>query len=529
MPAQTKEMWPGIKLITLSNVGIRLTKARKTPSDKVSIIMKSISNTDNSIVYSFPGKVRFFYGFGSIADGGINIIFGVYLLFYFTQVRGLSGTLAGLAIFIALLVDAITDPIMGSISDNCQSRWGRRHPFIYASILPFGACFYLLFNSPQGLSQNQLFVWMVAFMVGVRVSYTFYAIPSSALAAELTDDFDERTRIVSWRILFGWFGSVVLTQIALRYYLVPSVEFSDGRFNESAYGELALVSALAMMLAVFVCAAGTHSQIPRLKQAPAKTRFSLKRVISELKGPFSNRSFIALVFAALFTSAGVGYSTALTFYLETYFWELSTLELAQFVYPVGLATLLGFTATSPLVERFDKKQLAIVTAVIYLIVAPLPLYLRMLGLMPENGDPWLLPILMCAVFVSCLLVVSNSIIFGSMFVDVIDENELFTGLRQEGVFNSALAFVFKSVSGVGGFMAGFVLDLVAFPKDLAPGEVPPETLVKLALSVGLGATVLTILSVIFLTKYTITRVRYHEILAVLAERRFSVSNAKGCF
>ena len=118
MPAQTKEMWPGIKLITLSNVGIRLTKARKTPSDKVSIIMKSISNTDNSIVYSFPGKVRFFYGFGSIADGGINIIFGVYLLFYFTQVRGLSGTLAGLAIFIALLVDAITDPIMGSISDN---------------------------------------------------------------------------------------------------------------------------------------------------------------------------------------------------------------------------------------------------------------------------------------------------------------------------------------------------------------------------------------------------------------------------
>lgn len=488
--------------------------------------MTSSINSKTSNKSSFPGRVKFFYGFGSIADGGINIVFGVYLLFYFTQVRGLSGTLAGLAIFIALLVDAVTDPLMGSISDNWHSRLGRRHPFIYASILPFGACFYLLFNSPAGLSQTELFVWMVTFMVGVRVFYTFYAIPSAALAAELTDDFDERTRIISWRILFGWLGSIALAQIALRHYLAPSAEFSDGRFNESAYGELALVAALTMMIAVFVCAAGTHSQIPRLKSAPAKTRFSLKRFFGELKGPLSNRSFIALVFAALFTSAGVGYSTALTFYLETYFWELSTLELAQFVYPVGLAMLTGFTVTSPLVERFDKKRLAILTAVLYLIIAPLPLYFRMLGLLPENGDPWLLPILMCAVFFSSLLIVSNNIIFGSMFVDVIDENEMFTGLRQEGVFNSAIAFVFKSVSGVGGFMAGVVLDAVAFPKDMIPGEVVPETLIKLALSVGVGVTTLTILSVMFLTKYTITRARYNEILAKLTDRRLSLLNSK---
>lgn len=466
-----------------------------------------------------PIFVKLSYGFGSIADGGINIILGVYLLFYFTQVQGLSGTLAGTAILIALIIDGITDPIVGSISDNYHSRWGRRHPFMYASIAPLGVCFYLLFNSPAGLSQFQLFVWMLIFMVGARVCFTFYIIPSNALAAELTDDFDERTRVVSWRLLFAWIGGVALTQLALRYFFSPTPEYADGRFNAAAYGDLGLMSALSMMVAIFVCSVGTHGMIPGLKQPPMKTQLSIKRFLGELKGPLSNRSFVMMVFSSLFSAAAVGYVGALTFYVETYFWELSTYQLAQFVYPLGLATLTGFLITSPLVARFDKKRVAIINMAIYTLIAPIPLYLRLMGLMPENGDPLLLPLLMCAVYFSSVLVVSNGIITGSMFVDIIDENELNTGLRQEGVFNSAIAFVMKAVSGIGGFISGLVLDLISFPQGGAPGDVDPETLSKLALTIGIGATILLILSLLCLARYDITRKRYEEIVSALAERK----------
>ena len=78
---------------------------------------------------------RILYGAGSVADGVKNTTFNTFLLFFYTQVAGLSGSMAGAAIFIALLVDAVTDPLLGSISDNFRSRWGRRHPFIYASAM----------------------------------------------------------------------------------------------------------------------------------------------------------------------------------------------------------------------------------------------------------------------------------------------------------------------------------------------------------------------------------------------------------
>ena len=93
------------------------------------------------------------YGFGSVAEGVKNTAFSVFLLFYFSQVLGLPGTMAGGAIFLALCVDAVTDPLIGSISDNFTSKIGRRHPFMYAAAIPMPLCFYWLFNPPAGLEQ----------------------------------------------------------------------------------------------------------------------------------------------------------------------------------------------------------------------------------------------------------------------------------------------------------------------------------------------------------------------------------------
>lgn len=90
---------------------------------------------------SLPTK--FSYGIGAAAAGTKNVVFNTFLLFYYNQVLGLPGTLSGLAIFGALCIDAITDPVMGSISDNCHSRWGRRHPFMYGSAVPMAVCFFL--------------------------------------------------------------------------------------------------------------------------------------------------------------------------------------------------------------------------------------------------------------------------------------------------------------------------------------------------------------------------------------------------
>ena len=146
------------------------------------------------------------FGFGAIASGVKNHVFGGWVLVYYNQVLGLDPALAGLALALALVVDAITDPLVGVWSDRVRTRWGRRHPFMYAGIVPFAVSFYLLLQPPADLSQNSLFVRLLCLTVAVRVSMTLYEIPRAALGPELTKDYDQRTQLVGWSTSYGWFG-----------------------------------------------------------------------------------------------------------------------------------------------------------------------------------------------------------------------------------------------------------------------------------------------------------------------------------
>ena len=174
---------------------------------------------------------KFLYGLGQAAEGLKNGAFGVFLLFYYSQVLGLGASYAGLAVGIALLFDAITDPLAGSVSDRYKSRLGRRHPFIYASIVPLAVAFYLLFSPPEGLSQVQLFLWLTGFAVLTRASMTLFHVPHLSLGAELSDDYAERTTVVGFRYFFSTFGSLVAIAAGFGLYFAETNEFPVGQFN----------------------------------------------------------------------------------------------------------------------------------------------------------------------------------------------------------------------------------------------------------------------------------------------------------
>jgi GPH family glycoside/pentoside/hexuronide:cation symporter len=166
------------------------------------------------------GATRYFYGFGSVAFGVKDNGFSYFLLIFYNQVMGLPSATVGLAIMVALVVDAFMDPIVGQISDNWRSKWGRRHPFMYASALPVAASYLLLWN-PPALSHEALFFYLIVVAVLIRSFISCYEIPSSALAAELTTEYDERTKLLSVRYLFGWIGGLAMYFAALRIFLKP--------------------------------------------------------------------------------------------------------------------------------------------------------------------------------------------------------------------------------------------------------------------------------------------------------------------
>ena len=135
-------------------------------------------------------QTRLAYGFGAVAYGVNNNGLDYFLLIFYSQVLGVDAPLVGLALLLALVFDSLSDPLVGYLSDNTHSRWGRRHPWMYAAALPVAAAYFMLWAPPAELSGNELFPYLFGMTIVVRTLITLYEVPASALIAELTDEYD---------------------------------------------------------------------------------------------------------------------------------------------------------------------------------------------------------------------------------------------------------------------------------------------------------------------------------------------------
>src|SRR5512135_2518818 len=179
-------------------------------------------------------RTKLFYGFGSVAYGVKDHGFTQLLLFYYNQVVGLPARTVGTAILLVLFIDAFADPIVGQMSDNLRTRWGRRHPFMYASAIPVAVSYFFLWFPPH-LSQSGMFFYLVGMAIIVRTFITMFEIPNSAMIAEVTSDYDQRTSFLSYRYFFGVVGGAVMTFVTFRFILAPDATHAVGQLNPQGY------------------------------------------------------------------------------------------------------------------------------------------------------------------------------------------------------------------------------------------------------------------------------------------------------
>lgn len=424
---------------------------------------------------------RLFYGVGSVAYGVKDNGFSFFLLFYYNQVLGLPEAWVGAGIFAALMVDAFSDPLVGYVSDNWHSRWGRRHPFMYFAAVPAGFSFYFLFNPPAGLSDANLFAYFVTLAVVVRSFITLYEIPSTSLVAELSDDYDTRTSMLSYRYFFGWWGGLSMAVLAFGFFLTPSAAYPDGQLDPSGYGGYGLTAGLLMTAAILISAGGTHSSIPRLRPAPEKRPFELRRTAEELKETLRNRSFLLLFAAGIFAAMASGLSMALNLYFNTFFWELDSEEISILLVANFASALIALVVAPRWAARFGKRRAALLSGGLVILISPIALLGRLAGFMPDNDSPALLPTLLVLSVLDVSLIIVNSILASSMVADVVEESEVETGRRSEGLFFAARSFAQKVVSGFGVLGSAWILAMVAFPDQAIPGEVSDTVLRNLVL------------------------------------------------
>lgn len=428
------------------------------------------------------------YGFGAAAYGVKDSGFGTFLLLYYNQVVGIPASTVGLVIMCALVLDAFFDLGIGVASDRTRSRWGRRHPWMYAAALPIALGWIALWNPPDW-SQTWQLVWLFLSAVLVRTAVSAYEVPSQALTPELTADYDERTRITAYRYLFGWAGGLLMLGAAYTIFLTPTPEQPNGLLNAEGYVWFGIAGAVLMFVAILVSAVGTHHEIERLPKVPLE-KSTLRQALRELVESVNNRAFAILMLAGLCAYTCQGISYALSNYLYSYVWRFEGATFAILPISLFLGVIISFLIAPRVAKRIGKPLTARLFIVIGALLMCSPYALRLLGVFPAFDDPIILYVLFAIFTLQTGFLVSTFMLSASMMADVVEHSEEQTGRRSEGVFYSGAFFVQKCTSGVGIFIAGSILAFAAFPTGANPAEVPVEVIDRLTMIyIGIYLTV----------------------------------------
>jgi glycoside/pentoside/hexuronide:cation symporter, GPH family len=433
-----------------------------------------------------PFGTKIAYGTGAIAYGIKENGFSTFLLLFYNQVVGLNAGAVGLVIALALVFDAFVDPLIGVLSDRTHTRWGRRHPWLYASALPIGLSWLLLWYPPSGSTPLAL-GWLLVTAVFARAAIATNEVPSLAMAPELTPDYHERTAVLRYRYLFGWVGGLAMLMLAYSVFLTQ-MSGPGARDGFEAYGWF---GAGVMVVTVLVSALGTHKRMahPPAQRIAAK---SARETAADVRHSLGNRSFVILMIAGVFgyTCQGVGF--AISQYNLNFVWQLNSRELLIYAGALFAGMVGIFFVVMPVARAMGKPQASAMFTMVSALFVCASYVLRLMGVFPAPGTPELLPLFLLLNTLGTAAGIGALMIGASMMSDVVEASEERTGRREEGLFFAGALFMQKTATGLGILIAGQLLALADFPEKAVAGAVPMAALDAYTLYFVIATMVLSV-------------------------------------
>jgi len=469
---------------------------------------------DPAVSAPVPFATKIAYAIGAIAYGIKENGFTVFLLIYYNQVVGLSAGLVGAVIAVALIFDAMIDPLIGVLSDRTNTRWGRRHPWLYASALPIALAWMMLWFPPQGSDQLVL-GWLLVSAILARATIAMNEVPSLAMAPEMTQDYHERTSVMRYRYLFGWTGGLVALIVAYRIFLSPPFGAPTGPGAQAGLQAYGIAGAITMATVVIISALGTHRRMakPPLKRIEPKPA---RETVREMRQALSNRAFIILMISGVFgyTNGGLGF--AISQYNLNYVWQLTPTQLTIYALSLFAGVIAIFFAVNPIGRALGKVRASATLLMLGSIFVCSSYVLRLLGLFPAVGDPMLLPVFLMLNTIGTSLGTGGIIIAASMMSDVVEASEEVTGRREEGLFFAGALFMQKTASGLGIFIVGLLLAAAEFPEKAIVGGVPADVLDRLTLYFVIATMTLTAIAALAILRFPFGEAEHRARVAKLA-------------
>ena len=432
-----------------------------------------------------PLRTKLGYGVGDLGGNLFFTIMGFWLLNFVTDSLGLAASLAGLALLVGRVWDAVTDPLMGSLSDRTVSRWGRRRPYLLfgAPAVVVGMTLVFLDVGGRGWSDGALFAWVVFAVCVVNTAYTVVYVPYGALTPELARDFQERTNLTGYRMAWAIVGTLL----------------GAGAFTIVADGAGYAVAGLAFGIITAGVVLITFASVRERPVAPQ--RVPVGNVFASYRAALRVRPFrLALVPWTLFMTGIVVATSAVPFYFEHLYGRP---ELARFA---SLVLLLAAFASIPMwvwLSRRLGKRTAYNAGMVIFGAALLVAYLV------AHRDVATLFVVMAVAGVG---LATNYVMPWSIIPDVIDYDELENGQRREGVFYGMWTFLQKLGLGVAGLVSGAVLQWTGYVPDVLQ---TPLALHGIRLLIGPVPALFLVVGILVLSRYPIDRAAHRAIAAKL--------------
>jgi len=472
--------------------------------------------TNNLDKVPFSQKVA--YGLGSIVNNLLGSVIG-YMSIVLTVGLGINPALVGLLQAIPRFTDAFTDPIMGYISDNTKTKYGRRRPYIFVGAILTGITFAIMWQLPAGFSE-MFYFWF--FLIGSIVFYLFYtmfATPYVALGYELSQDYHERTRVLAVANFMGQIAWIILP------WLYAFME-NDNFFTDSVEG----ARTLAIILGIVVATVGILPAVFTKEKYVATTSDNVKnKLFSGLwenlklffKGfltAIKRSDFLKLCIATLFLFNAMNLVGAFGSFIIIYYVSGGDSDMgAKFMGLYGtintISTFIAIPAATWLSTKIGKKKAFVITTSIMMIGSIIKWFCY------DPLNPWkvLIPAPFIAVGMGALFT-----LIGSMIADVCDLDELETGERREGMYGAIYWWMVKIGMAAAFALSGFMLNATGFDVNLGGAQMSKTFLWMRIIDVAVP-TVGSLIAIFSLAMFTITEDKAYEIRTILEKRKQQIN------
>lgn len=466
-----------------------------------------------------------YYGSASLAFGIKNNAFSYLLLPFTTQVLGMPGYVAASALAVAMIWDAVSDLAVGHWSDKTSSRIGRRHPFMYAALFLLPLSFWGVFNPMVELTEATQFWYVLVFAILIRTSTTLVEVPSVAQLPELESQYERRSRWLSIRHAFGWMGGNGLHTVNFFLWV--------GHYGMSAhtgYAIYAWVGATLIAVSILISSLGTQKYFAALPRPERSTQDRhlwpvLRHAVRELVQSLSNKNFAVLFFNGLLVGIAGGMLAALYLYNTNYFFGFTGTQIAMTGVFVLLSPFISLALIPPLGRRFGKRQVAILAILCFILLTPVPYVLFLTGIWPAMGSWTSLYLYSAFIVIDVVCLIVNGVMLDSMMADVVEDSEIETSRRSEGLFYATRGFAAKAMSAGGIFLAGMIVSIVGMESFETAADMTHDHRVTLTawflpLYCGLQLAALALIGF-----YKIEKTTHERNLEMLAARKTQPASA----